>query len=196
MLTNERTEKRDPRVKRTDQLLKQTLEQLLGEKDFRSITVQDIVERADINRATFYAHFEDKFALLNYSVEATLQQNLENRSPNVALFSMANLRALAASVFEFGVNEHCHPSNRNLGPVLIAPRVQQFIYDTLLGWLRRAEADALLHTASPEQAAMALSWVISGARFGWLRRGRHQPSDAYVDETISVLKPMLRAYFV
>ena len=54
MVVNENRTKRDPRVKRTDKLLKQTFQELLGEKDFRSITVQDIVDRAAINRATFY----------------------------------------------------------------------------------------------------------------------------------------------
>ena len=55
----------DPRVKRTRQLLMQAFTELAAEKDIRAITVQDIAARATLNRATFYAHFRDKEALLD-----------------------------------------------------------------------------------------------------------------------------------
>ena len=51
----------DPRVKRTRQLLQQAFMSLMMEGRFRDITVQEIADRATVNRATFYAHFEDKF---------------------------------------------------------------------------------------------------------------------------------------
>ncbi len=54
----------DPRVKRTRKLLQAALIELLAEKSFEAITVHDIAERSTINRATFYAHFVDKYALL------------------------------------------------------------------------------------------------------------------------------------
>ncbi|RJP51863.1 MAG: TetR family transcriptional regulator [Anaerolineaceae bacterium] len=59
-------EKLDPRVKRTRQLLEEAFSELIQEKDFQSISIQDITVRAGINRATFYAHFPDKYALLDY----------------------------------------------------------------------------------------------------------------------------------
>ena len=61
------SEKVDPRVKRTRQSLEQAFVDLLHEKGFQAITVQDITQRAGLNRATFYAHFPDKYALLDYS---------------------------------------------------------------------------------------------------------------------------------
>ena len=54
----------DPRVRRTRQMLFQALQNLLAEKAFDLISVQDIAERSTLNRATFYDHFTDKFALL------------------------------------------------------------------------------------------------------------------------------------
>jgi AcrR family transcriptional regulator len=51
----------DPRVKRTRQLLLQAFTAVLAEKrSIPSITIRDITQRATVNRATFYAHFEDK----------------------------------------------------------------------------------------------------------------------------------------
>ena len=55
----------DPRVKRTRKLLEKAFMELMVEKGFQSITIQDVTERATVNRATFYAHFEDKFDLLD-----------------------------------------------------------------------------------------------------------------------------------
>src|SRR5205807_1741174 len=46
----------DPRVKRTRKLLQQAFIELFQEKGFASISIQDITERATVNRATFYAH--------------------------------------------------------------------------------------------------------------------------------------------
>ncbi len=60
-------EKLDPRVKRTRGLILQSFESLLAEKNFENISVQDVTDKAQVNRATFYAHFQDKYALLDYS---------------------------------------------------------------------------------------------------------------------------------
>lgn len=54
----------DPRVIRTRQLILDAFLNQLNLKNFNSITIQNITEQATINRATFYAHFQDKYALL------------------------------------------------------------------------------------------------------------------------------------
>ncbi len=51
-------EKLDPRVRRTRGLILSSFESLLAEKNFEGISVQDVTEKAQINRATFYAHFQ------------------------------------------------------------------------------------------------------------------------------------------
>src|ERR1700735_3442593 len=58
----------DPRIRRTRQLLQEALGKLLETKDFDKISVQDIAEAATVNRATFYDHYTDKFALLECMV--------------------------------------------------------------------------------------------------------------------------------
>jgi AcrR family transcriptional regulator len=50
----------DRRVQRSKQLLYSALMSLVGEKSFDKITVQDILERANVGRTTFYAHFQSK----------------------------------------------------------------------------------------------------------------------------------------
>jgi AcrR family transcriptional regulator len=50
----------DARVRRTRDALGDALVELMQEKPFDSITVQDVLDRANVGRSTFYSHFSDK----------------------------------------------------------------------------------------------------------------------------------------
>jgi AcrR family transcriptional regulator len=75
---------RDPRVRRTRQLLQQALHKLLKEKSFDEILVGDIAEAATVNRATFYDHYSDKFALFDSMVASDFHRLLEERDIRLA----------------------------------------------------------------------------------------------------------------
>lgn len=57
-------EKVDRRVQRTRKLLSGALIELIVEKGYDSVTVQDIIDRANLGRSTFYSHYQDKEDLL------------------------------------------------------------------------------------------------------------------------------------
>ncbi len=59
----------DRRVQRTRQLLNDALVSLIAEKGYDSITVQNIIDRANLGRSTFYAHYQDKEDLLLSGME-------------------------------------------------------------------------------------------------------------------------------
>lgn len=61
--------KGDRRVQRTQQLLRGALLSLIQERGFEALSVQDIIDRANVGRATFYAHFENKEDLLVSGLE-------------------------------------------------------------------------------------------------------------------------------
>lgn len=65
-------EKQDLRIRRTYKLLRDALIELIQEKPFEKISVTNICDRAMVHRATFYAHFEDKYQLLEYCVRDLL----------------------------------------------------------------------------------------------------------------------------
>ena len=62
------------RAQRTRKALQETLIQLMGEKPYDAITIQDIADRADIGRTTFYLHFNTKDELFISCHEAMVRQ--------------------------------------------------------------------------------------------------------------------------
>ena len=54
----------DRRVRKTRQLLREALMELTLERGYDHVTIQDILDRADVGRSTFYAHYHDKDDLL------------------------------------------------------------------------------------------------------------------------------------
>ena len=97
----ERSSRLDPRVTRTRKLIRDALASLLAEKNFESISVQDIAGRATVNRATFYAHFTDKFALLDAMIRADFAGHLAEGDPLNASETRALLLAIGKNTFAF-----------------------------------------------------------------------------------------------
>ncbi len=69
-----KSQRNDRRSRRTQQLLGTALVELMLEKKYESITVQDIIDHADVGRSTFYAHYLDKEDLLATQFERIGQQ--------------------------------------------------------------------------------------------------------------------------
>jgi AcrR family transcriptional regulator len=90
----------DRRVRRTRELLRRALVELILQKGYDRITVQDIIDRADIGRSTFYAHYTDKDDLLLSGLEelcAAFEEHMERHfasraepNPVLAVFQHAD----------------------------------------------------------------------------------------------------------
>ena len=70
------TKETDRRVRKTRALLRRSLAELLCEKSIREITVKELVERADINRSTFYLHYSDVYDMME-KIENGLVDDIE-----------------------------------------------------------------------------------------------------------------------
>ena len=83
---SEQSEKRiDPRTVRTYQALSGALVDLMRTREFNEITVQDLLDRAGVGRATFYSHFRNKVDFLLTDLErmlATVEEHFERSASN------------------------------------------------------------------------------------------------------------------
>src|SRR5260370_8493518 len=74
-------EKKDRRIQRTRRLLRDALFTLIVERGYEMITVEEITERANVGRATFYAHYKDKEDLLLSSLEEIFYETAATIGP-------------------------------------------------------------------------------------------------------------------
>lgn len=77
-MTHEQT---DPRVQRTHKLLQEAFIELAAERGFDAMTIGDIVKRANVNRATFYRHYQDKYDLLEQIFQEAVSQFARDLGP-------------------------------------------------------------------------------------------------------------------
>ena len=186
----------DPRIKRTRLLLQRAINELLREKEFHHITVQDITARAEVNRATFYAHFEDKYALLNYSVREEFLEALAKRSDHWDVYTPTHLRSLIMVVYEFLslFSGRCpsHGGPQSEDKLFVLSEVQKQVRVILLGWLQPFASSSTY--PSCDAAVMIASWAIFGTAFQWSRTEHHLSSGEAADRILAIIKPGLLPY--
>jgi AcrR family transcriptional regulator len=66
--------KLDRRVLKSQEAIKNAVIELMSEKDFNQITIQDISDRANVNRRTVYLHYVDKFDLLDKLIKEHINE--------------------------------------------------------------------------------------------------------------------------
>lgn len=170
---NARQSREDPRVTRTRSLIREAFATLVVQKRFSDISVQDIAEQATINRATFYAHFEDKYALLEDSVRILYRSDLVERDPLSAKDISGLLATIALATFESARSHKNCKVDKEFEPQL-----------------ERAMQDELYEFVLPvlgEASALVVSSAIIGAMMQW-RAGRYkEPAEELVGRIVSVL---------
>lgn len=185
----------DPRVKRTRQLFIQAFNDLLDEKrNLYSISVLDIAARADVNRATFYAHFEDKFAFLDYWMTEKFQIIIRKRLPDDADFSQDNLHVLVQTIFQFQVRfrQYITPGDKQFEPML-EKAVQKELYRLLVQWLKSGPIQSFPQERL-EATALVVSWGIFGSALQWSRDVQVRSLESMVEDVIEVVTVNLGAF--
>lgn len=181
-------EKLDPRVKRTRNLILKSFEHLLAEKGFETISVQDVTDKAEVNRATFYAHFPDKYALLDYSMQTMFMSEIEKRMLNVCTYSLDNLRNLILTVCEFLSHLHtdCAQPHQQFES-LVEGTIKKQIFDLLSYWLRNSK----LPTEIPVTLA---AWGIYGLASHYSHLKKRPALEKFVNEALPLVAVNLEQF--
>jgi AcrR family transcriptional regulator len=132
--TGVKQQKADRRSQRTYRLVSSAFAELVVEKPYDKILVQDILDRAGIGRTTFYAHYFDKEDVLNNVVE----QELELLTRQIA-HAAARQRVLPS----LELFEHAYHSENQQFRTLMRSRAGEFLWEALQAPLCRAIESAL-----------------------------------------------------
>ncbi|KWX69899.1 TetR/AcrR family transcriptional regulator [Paenibacillus jilunlii] len=179
----------DPRVIRTRRLLQDAFAALLQEKDFESITVRDIAERATVNRTTFYAHFVDKFEMLETKLMESFMTIINRRISGHEVLNEETIQSIFLGVCDFhmGLSTMCKRRYTSLGPVF-ENQIKEKIQTILLSFIDKDKmqsspnAQFLINTAS-----ILLSWGMYGAAYVWNNEGCLISAEAFVKQTMPLL---------
>ncbi len=185
----------DPRVKRTRKLLLDAFLSLLAEQPFDDITVQDIATRATVNRATFYAHFADKYALVDAGIRDSFAQILQQRTATPAASVEEHLRRLLLAVCEYetALHAHCQRSYRMFDS-LVEVQVKGQLRDQVRSAIREHNRSHSFRPARVELLAAIVSWAIYGAAREWSARPAGQSADAFVAEALPLIAASMAAF--
>ena len=190
---------RDPRIRRTRKLLQGALETLMQTKSFDEISVQDITEAATVNRATFYDHYTDKYALLDALVAGGFHELLYERHLRYETGCPAALCAIIQATCDFLAQAHSIAAcdRQTAFEPLMDAAIVAAIRRLLMEGLERARPSALpLEESSaphPEILASAASWAITGGVKQWLSMPDRPPAETFVPQLLQLVLPMLDA---
>ncbi|MFC4127114.1 TetR/AcrR family transcriptional regulator [Nocardia rhizosphaerae] len=140
-------ERTDRRVRRTRERLHIALIELMIERGYDRVTVSDVIDRADVGRSTFYAHYRDKDDLLLVSCTDFLRREVTRTRTDTS--ALAPLRVMFDLARRY--------------PQVYRPLIGPKATTTTLHSYRRALAELLAELLDqPDDAVTFLSWGLVG----------------------------------
>jgi AcrR family transcriptional regulator len=184
-------EKLDPRIRRTRQLLQDALRGLLAEKEFDKISVQDITEAATLNRATFYAHYEDKFALLGELIRVSFLELLSKRDVQFDGGCSSAFQVIILAVCDYLMElQKSHSFNQHQFEPFVEATVIDQIRIVLLEGFHRHPVE---RSIPAEMIAATASWAIYGAVKQWVNTPDRVTAEQFVSVAVELVRPIVMA---
>lgn len=177
----------DRRKQRTRRYLGQALQELIIEKSYETITIQDITDRADLNRATFYLHFTSKEELLGDFLESQFDELVERIEEETEGDVHKDLTISAKIVFEHAAEY------ADLYKVLLGANGQGVVMHRILhyiarhdeGWLAEEFEDTAVSIPIP-----ILARHFAGSLFSCVTWWLENDMPYSVDEMAAMLEKM------
>ncbi len=179
----------DPRVRRTRQLLADALQKLLETKRFDELSILDIAGAATVNRATFYDHYPDKFALLECMVGNRFHELLTRRQVTFDGTCASALHAVVLGVCDYLA---ALPALEGEHQSQLAPHLENAIITVVRATIFDGLANhPPAHAVPLEMTAATVSWAIYGAAREWVRTPDRPTSDQAADMVMTLIAPIL-----
>lgn len=187
-------EKIDARVLKTKKKLFIAFLELLNEKNYDDITINEICERAEIRRATFYKHFKDKIAFAEAMTAHLISRYDEHmKSKNLHLdYSVEYHVEYLRNLVEFLVARI--DMIRLLGKSNMYPNLVQLVvrenYKALVERLTNSEKNGKELIASPDTIATVLAGGVGAGLTRWLMSDMTIDADILISEYTKVISAM------
>lgn len=191
VLSSKQSPAQDRRIARTRRQLLESLMTLMIEKGYEAITVQHIIDRANVGRSTFYSHFLDKQDLLQSGIDQ-LRLTLAEHSPSAALSGDPAAQPLRLA-FTLAMFQHAQ-GHYDLYRAMVGRQsgalVQQLMKEMFGKLLKREfEANPVCSALSPTQQDLLIQYVVSSllSLLTWWLDQKMPFSAEKMDETFHLL---------
>jgi AcrR family transcriptional regulator len=179
-------QKTDRRIVRTRQAIHEAFTALFAEThDFERMTVQDIAERAGVNRATFYAHFEDKYALLDDFIGQQFDERLRASLPanHQGIVGVHTLMRITCELVK-DLLISCAPHRQSQHGALMIRQIQSCVRDVI-------RKDMVLESPSQPPHDLEISfrsWAVFGAAFDWAQDPGRGSAQSLADDVTELVQ--------
>lgn len=175
----------DRRIQKSRQAIMEAFVSLLGEKGFEKMTINDIADRANVNRGTVYLHFTDKFDLRDQCIETYLQQLAESCLPEGDMTPVSSRQLLLQS-FEF-LKAHAA-----IYSILMTGKGNPVFRERMMDFMRQGITDFLSNYGIPsavskEVEVQFLTAAAVGLMEWWVEEGMPFSPSEMVDQLYTLL---------
>jgi AcrR family transcriptional regulator len=198
MTTSKR--KVDRRTQRTHQVLQQAFKEIVREKGeavtgiwgiekgLLAMSIQDLTERANVNRGTFYLHFADKYMLAEAVIREQFRQVVTRRLPSSPRYDRKTLHLLIRVILDSFEQKYCHQHHTSfvLAP-LLERATHEELTELLLTWLKQEECAKIRGSVPPEPIANIVSWAIFGAALQWSQQETTMSKEQMANAILQVI---------
>ena len=176
----------DKRIRRTKKLLRQALTRLMQQKDFKSITVTDVVREADINRGTFYAHYRDVYDLRE-RIEAEMIADFRSMIDGLRPSETASLQPVLSRAVDY------LEENREIVTALTQVRGGDGFGKKLIGVLEECRLEGMpFRIVEDVYVARFLATGMVGMLEKWITESQPIPKNEMITLMTRVLAPLMQ----